>query len=311
MIKINGIKINVEHFPDGSQRIMDFPDKLVASNPEWSTPFFEVVWLYENDGEMFTLHCVVEHLRRVQNYSSNMVINLVMPYVPNGRLDRIYSDNEVFTLKYFANFINSLNFNKVGVFDPHSNVTTALIDRVTVMDTLLYHCKNICFGSIVDDFDKESFNNGEKNTFKRGDIAIYFPDESAYKRYKKYFSHGITHNMFYGKKVRDWETGQIKQLSVYNEFDELATNNEVYGKTILMIDDIISYGGTMAYSADKLKELGANKIYAYASHTENSILDKEKGTFLNRLNDNIISGLFTTNSIYNGSHPKIKVIYEF
>jgi ribose-phosphate pyrophosphokinase len=78
-----------------------------------------------------------------------------------------------------------------------------------------------------------------------------------------------------------------------------------------MIDDIISYGGTMAYSADKLKEMGAVKIYAYASHTENSILDKEKGTFLNRLNDNIISGLFTTNSIYNGSHPKIRVIHEF
>ena len=127
MIKVNSLEIKVEHFPDGTQRIMNFPDKLVQSNPEWPTPYFEVVWLYENDGEMFTLHCVVEHLRRVQNYSSNMVINLVMPYVPNARMDRIHDDNEIFTLKYFANFINSLNFNKVGVFDPHSNVTTALI----------------------------------------------------------------------------------------------------------------------------------------------------------------------------------------
>lgn len=311
MIKVNSLEIKVEHFPDGTQRIMNFPDKLVTSNPEWPTPYFEIVWLYENDGEMFTLHCVVEHLRRVQNYSSNMVINLVMPYVPNGRLDRIYSNNEVFTLKYFANFINSLNFNKVGVFDPHSNVTTALIDRVAVMDTLLYDCKRICFGSIADDFDKESFNNGEKNTFNWGDIAIYFPDESAYKRYKKYFSNGIVHNMFYGKKVRDWKTGQILGLEVYNENDEKISEKEIKDRVFLMVDDIVSYGGSMAYGADKLKELGAAHIYAYASHVENSVLDQEKGTLLKRIDYGTVDKLFTTNSIFNGEHNNIEIVYEF
>ena len=293
MIKINGIKIKVEHFPDGSQRIMDFPDELVVSNPEWSTPYFEIVWLYEDDGEMFTLHCVVEHLRRVQNYSSNMVINLVMPYVPNGRLDRIYSDNEVFTLKYFANFINGLNFNKVSVFDPHSNVTTALIDRI-------HHLKDV--SSLVE--QAMDIIGDDDN------LTIYFPDEGAYKRYSN-LSGIEDFPKLYGKKVRDWKTGKISHIDIYNEFNEKATENEICRRKVLMIDDIISYGGTMAYSADKLKEMGAVEIYAYASHTENSILDKEKGTFLNRLNDNIINGLFTTNSIYNGSHPRIRVIHEF
>ena len=78
-----------------------------------------------------------------------------------------------------------------------------------------------------------------------------------------------------------------------------------------MIDDIISYGGTMAYSADRLEELGADKIYAYASHTENSVLDQEKGTFLKRLDYGTIDKLYTTNSIYNGEHKDIKVIHEF
>lgn len=311
MIKVNGLKINVEFFPDGTQRIMNFPDNLVVSNPEWPTPFFEIVWLYENDGEMFTLHCVVEHLRRVQNYSSNMVINLVMPYVPNGRLDRIYSDNEVFTLKYFANFINGLKFNKVGVFDPHSNVTTALIDRVTVLDTIFYDCKRICFGSIADDIDKEFFINGEENTFRWGDIAIYFPDESAYKRYKKYFSNGITHDMFYGKKVRDWKTGQILGLEVYSENDEKISEKKIKDRVFLMVDDIVSYGGSMAYGADKLKELGAAHIYAYASHVENSVLDQEKGTLLKRIDYGTVDKLFTTNSIFNGKHNNIEIVYDF
>ena len=43
-----------------------------------------------------------------------------------------------------------------------------------------------------------------------------------------------------------------------------------------MIDDIISYGGTMYYSAKKLKELGVGKIYAYATHVENSLIFKGK-----------------------------------
>ena len=293
MIKVNSLEIKVEHFPDGTQRIMNFPNDLVVSNPEWSTPYFEIVWLYEDDGEMFTLHCVVEHLRRVQNYSSNMVINLVMPYVPNGRLDRIYSDNEVFTLKYFANFINGFNFNKVSVFDPHSNVTTALIDRIHHLIYVSSLVENAM--DIIDDDDN---------------LTIYFPDEGAYKRYSN-LSGIEDFPKLYGKKVRDWNTGKISHIDIYNEFNEKATENEICRRKVLMIDDIISYGGTMAYSADKLKEMGAVEIYAYASHTENSILDKEKGTFLNRLNDNIINGLFTTNSIYNGSHPRIRVIHEF
>ena len=69
-----------------------------------------------------------------------------------------------------------------------------------------------------------------------------------------------------------------------------------------MIDDIVSYGGTLAYSADALKEYGTKDIYAYASHTENSILDKEKSTLLKRLEDGTVKRLFTTNSIYRGEN---------
>jgi ribose-phosphate pyrophosphokinase len=72
-----------------------------------------------------------------------------------------------------------------------------------------------------------------------------------------------------------------------------------------MVDDIISYGGTLAYSADSLKKLGASAIYAYASHTENSVLDEENGTLLKRLNDGTVDEVFTTSSIYTGNHPKI------
>jgi ribose-phosphate pyrophosphokinase len=75
-----------------------------------------------------------------------------------------------------------------------------------------------------------------------------------------------------------------------------------------MIDDIISYGGTFYYSANKLKEEGFGKIYAYSTHTENEMLNEEKGTFIKSLNDGTVERLFTTNSIFNKEHNKIETI---
>ena len=57
-----------------------------------------------------------------------------MPYIPNARMDRVKNSDEVFTLKYFAEFINDLKFDTVEVLDPHSNVSTALIDNISIIE---------------------------------------------------------------------------------------------------------------------------------------------------------------------------------
>ena len=54
--------------------------------------------------------------------------------------------------------------------------------------------------------------------------------------------------VIHGDKKRDWATGKILGLDV--------TGYPPKGGKVLMIDDICSYGGTMFYSAKKLKELG-------------------------------------------------------
>ena len=141
------------------------------------------------------------------------------------------------------------------------------------------------------------------------ELVIYFPDDGAYKRYKdapcfKNF------NCIYGKKERDWETGKILGIEIYDKNGSKLTN-ELENCDVLMVDDIISYGGTLAYSADKLKEMGATHISAYATHVENSVLDEEKGTLLKRYKDKIIDTVYTTNSIYHGNHPMVEVIYKF
>lgn len=284
MIKVNSSVVKVEHFPDGTQRInLEFVANTGSANV---APEATITWKYENDEECITLWYVVNHIKN--NYGVRDYY-LILDYVPNARLDRTKKTEEVFTLKYFAEFINALNFNKVYVLDPHSDVSTALINNVVIKDVNHYISTAI-------------WKVGMKENVTKGEIFVYFPDSGAMKRYKD-LKCLDGHNLIYGKKVRDWETGKIQGLEVYDcneiKIDETVDNSPINGAIVLMIDDIISYGGTMAYSADRLKKLGAKTIYAYATHVENSVLDEENGTLIKRLENGTVKCVFTTDSLFN------------
>lgn len=290
MITVQNKIIDVKRFPDGTQMLLDF-EVDVLCGPTSIT----IVWCYESEDEALTLLYLKKHLENNYKPEHKVNIELFMPYVPNARMDRVKNEKEVFTLKHFCWFINSLGFDKVYIMDPHSIVSEALIDNVCVLRP-----SNI-ISNVIDIMRS-------LNDFKR-ELVIYFPDDGAYKRYKdmpcfKNF------NCIYGKKERDWETGKILGIEIYDKNGSKLTN-EIENCDILMVDDIISYGGTLAYSADKLKEMGAAHISAYATHVENSVLDEEKGTLLKRYNDKIIDTVYTTNSIYHGNHPMVEVIHKF
>ena len=283
MIKINGQELDVQHFPDGTQLLKQ---NFLASDDVSLTDCNEIEWNYENDEELVTLIFMVKHLKNVYPFSE---CELKMNYVPNARMDRTKNDDEVFTLKYFCEVINSLGFKKVTVLDPHSNVAPALLDHVEVKSP-----RSVIFDVV------EHLGFTEKD-------YVYFPDEGACKRYADLFP--FKKNVLIGHKVRDWKTGKIQGLNITDQEGcvyEYGFFSGAYSDSrVIMIDDIISYGGTLAYSADELKKLGFGHIYAYATHTENSVLDPEKGTLLKRLEDGTVDRIYTTDSIYSGSHPKI------
>lgn len=281
MLKINNdYQIIPRHFPDNSEMLLDF-DAEKAKIRDKNL----ITWAYESDEECMTLYYIVNHIRDI---NPNAKILLDLNYIPNARMDRVKKTSEVFTLKWFAKFINSLNFTAVGVFDPHSNVSEALFDRIKIFN----------MKPIITEVTKRVWKYTYPNF---SGLLYYFPDDGAMKRYKDLLP--TSSKIIYGKKIRDWETGKIQGLEIIND-----NNYEIKGSIVIMIDDIISYGGTLAYSADKLNELGASNIFAYASHIENSIDDEEKGTLLKRLNDNIVSRIYTTNSLYQGKNDKIEVL---
>lgn len=254
MILINNCKINPEHFPDNTLRVK-FPDHIIPNLYEKSNT---IHWYYENDSELFTLIVIKGALDDLG------VINtaLYMPYIPHARMDRIKNDAEIFTLKYFCKIINYLNFSYVTVLDPHSNVSTALIDRLNVISA------------------KDHIQNAIRKINDKS-LVLFYPDEGAMKRYSD------QNNLPYafGIKKRDWNTGNILGLQLMND-------SIIQGNNVLIIDDICSRGGTFYHAANALKEAGANDIYLYITHAEYTMIEGDM------YNQDIVRKIFTTNSIF-------------
>ena len=256
MIKVDNIVIEANQFPDHT---------LLVKAPvlKGAGEFVQITWNYENDAELFTLICLRKH------YSQSEAI-LWMDYCPHARMDRVKDPNDVFTLKYFADVINSLNFTRVNILDPHSSVCTALINNVRVLSPQSYILM--------------SMQNCAPD-------MLFYPDEGAMKRY----SSMAEKEYAFGIKRRDWATGKIEGLDVAGCTDKIKDSR------ILIVDDICSRGGTFYHSAKKLKELGAKEIYLYITHCENTILEGEL------LTSGLIEKVYTTNSIFTKEHEMIEV----
>lgn len=261
MIKLNGNEVTLGSFPDGTLLIKQSVDP---------SPDAEIEWYYESDRELTALIYLTKHL----NVHGVDRVKLFMPYIPNARQDRVKTDEDVFTLKYFSEILNSLGFVSVTVLDPHSTVSEALIDRIVIKSPK---------DNVLKVIDQIEAAEGEKP-------FMFYPDEGASKRYS-----GMVELPYaFGIKKRDWKTGKIQGLDVSGE--------GMNGKPVLVVDDICSKGGTFLFSARKLKELGAGNIYLYISHCEKSVLEGELIT------SGLLKKIYTTDSICRFSHELIKIM---
>jgi ribose-phosphate pyrophosphokinase len=251
MIKFNDEIIEQKTFPDGTP-LLKMPTLKEAGEVN------AVLWKYENMGELFSLVCLVRQV--------------VLPYIPNARQDRMADEeNDVFTLKWFCEIINSLNFERVTLIDAHSAVSTALLDRSHALTA------KRMIDAVVDKVKPD---------------LLFFPDNGAAKKYSEFMQREYA----FGIKNRDWKTGKIQGLDIVGD---------VKGKKVLIVDDISSYGGTFLHSAKKLKELGAKKIWLYVTHCENSILEGEL------IKNGLLEKIYTTDSIFTGEHGLIEIVHRF
>lgn len=251
MIKVNGEEVRFIQFPNGEIQID------TDSLPEKGWLIQYISFKYENDNDLIKLMFVKQFIESNYHYDGLLVIY----YMPYSRMDR--SENgSPFTLKYVADFINSLGFKRIKIIEPHSDVTPALVNNA----------ESLYINFLLIEKVKEEVGFDDEMDY------IMFPDLGASKRYSRMKAK----NVIIGHKNRDFATGEIKGLNLISDF-------ETSGSKVIIVDDLSSYGGTFVHSAKALRKNDFEEIYLLVAHSENSIF---KGSLFDNVNK-----VFTTDSI--------------
>jgi ribose-phosphate pyrophosphokinase len=217
--------------------------------------------------DIIMLCLAVDALRHMDvNY-----IEVFIPYIPYARQDRVMVPGEPLSIKVFANIINSLQLNKVIVFDAHSDVSVALINN----------CHNTTNFEMVKHFISE---------LKLSDFTLVSPDIGAYKKIDK-LAEKISYKgqVATGIKIRDLATGQIVKSDV--------NTNDLKGSNCIVVDDICDGGRTFIELATALKLKNAGNLYFIASHgifSHNAIDRLKQVGYKNVCSSNSISTIEAT-----------------
>ena len=165
-------------------------------------------------------------------------ISVLIPYLPYARQDRVMVGGEPLSIKVMCNLINSCGFDKVYIFDVHSEVSLALLDNYELIT---------------------NSSLAKKVLHDRKDYLLVSPDAGALKKiYKLAEALQYTSDIILCNKVRDVSNGKIKQITV--DQDDLG------GKDCFIIDDICDGGATFIGVAKELKQRNAGKVSLIVSH---------------------------------------------
>jgi ribose-phosphate pyrophosphokinase len=203
---------------------------------------------------------IADALDRIQEVKQKF---LFIPFVPYARQDHIVAPGEALSLKVFSRMINSCGFDQVTVFDPHSDVTAALLDRVQVHSNLAL-VKKVLDG--------------------KSDYWLASPDAGAYKKVGK-----IADQLGYDKQIV--ACGKVRDPNPENKGKILGMsvpNIDLQGKDVYILDDICEGGMTFMTLARELRKQNVGRVYLIVSHAVMSKGDEEMKKYLD--------GVWTTDS---------------
>lgn len=155
---------------------------------------------------------------------------LIIEYMPFGRQDRIAEPGDAFSLKVACDFINSMGFETITLYDPHSDVTTALLNNVRVLD------QAACQKSFLEELDHWN---------------LVIPDAGAIKKAMQIAKRHAPDQIIQCHKDRDPKTGEI--TSTYCE----AYSLNQY--PFVICDDICDGGRTFIEIAKVINEHWADR----------------------------------------------------
>jgi len=223
-------------------QVQDFPKKFpcgeihvkIADHIHTLVDINGILWIEKrirSSDDIMEICMLVDAIRRYYGYTPAPNIGLRIPYVPYSRQDRVMVPGESLSIKVFADLINSLKFDEVVIWDPHSDVTPALINN----------CK------VIPQEDLLMATFAGRTQTNLSEYVLISPDAGARKKILKVAERAGIKQIIYADKVRDVSTGKIRGTTIdYGQFKfEQDTK-------FLVVDDLIEYGTTFTEIAKAL-----------------------------------------------------------
>jgi len=175
---------------------------------------------------------------KAKKYSSQ--VYAVIPYLGYARQDKEFLPGEVVTMSVVANMLKAAGASRVIAVDIHSKMAINHFKMPAINVTAI--------PQLVSYFKKMKLRNPLVVSPDLGGIA-------RARQFAKLFGTGFIAL----KKQRDRKTGRVEIKS--------KEQKQVVGRDLILIDDMISTGGSIVKAAQFLKKQKCRNIYAACTHT--------------------------------------------
>jgi ribose-phosphate pyrophosphokinase len=186
-----------------------------------------------SDHHIMELLIMIDALKR----ASASRISAVIPYYAYAKQEKKAAGREPITAKLVANLVVTAGADRVLAVDLHSPAIQGFfdipVDHLSAIPVLADRLRNE----------------------DEGDIVVVSPDSGGVSRANEFREH-IGASLAIIAKHRP-EPDVVEMLEMVGD---------VEGKTAVIVDDMISTGGTLAEAAEVLMHRGARKVLAYAVH---------------------------------------------
>jgi len=205
-------------------------------------------------------------------------ITAVLPYYGYARKDRKDEGRVPITAKLVANLITEAGADRVLTVDLHAAQIQGFFD-IPVDHLLAFPVLSKYFESL-----------------KSGDLVVVTPDVGGIKLARNY-----------SKKLEVKMAIVDKRRVGPDETEVGFVIGDVANKNVVMIDDLIATGGSIAQAANVLKEKGAKDIYVGATHPVfcGSAVEKLSAAPIKEI---IVTDTIPLNEKAKGLNSKIKVL---